>query len=101
MQEWIAEDIPAHSVFAGEEPPPGGGRVPFTVLRHRSRKSAGKAMGHYLIALSRRPAAQGRGEYGLLCGAADMFRASGSTKEHTGLMVRIGNRVFRVRPEEV
>jgi hypothetical protein len=97
---WVAEDVPVHWVFKDEEPPPGGGRVPHTVIRHRSRVSAGKAMGHYLIALSGRPAARERGEYGLLHGAADMFKASGSTREHTGLMVRIGNRVFRIIEEE-
>lgn len=97
---WLAEDVPAHSVFTDEPPPPGGGRAPYAVIRHKSRVSAGKAMGHYLAALGRRPAAQQRGESALLTGAADMFRASGSTREHTGVALRVGNRVFRIVEEK-
>jgi len=97
---WVAEDVPAHSVFKDEPAPPGGGRAPYTVLRHESRASAGKAMGHYLTALSKRPRATQRGEHGLFTGAADMFRASGSTKEHTGVALRVGNRVFRIVEEK-
>lgn len=97
---WVAEDVPLHWVFKDEPPPEGGGRVPYTVIRHKSRASAGKAMGHYLTALARRQGAMSRGENGLLMGAADMFRASGSTREHTNLVLRIGNRVFRIIEEK-
>jgi hypothetical protein len=56
-------------------------------------------MGHYLLALGRRPYTMTRGEYPVFCGAADAFKASGTTKEHTNMLWRIGGRVYRVRKE--
>jgi hypothetical protein len=95
---WIAEDLPAHRVFVNEQPPPDGGGPARIIIEHRSRKSAGRAMGHYLRKLAK--IHQVNGEFGMFHAAADMFAASGSTAAHTGLTLRIRGRVYRVRKEE-
>lgn len=93
----MAEDVPAHRIFAGERDDGTGIRE---IIRHESRRSAGKAMGHYLIAMSGRPRIVAAGAHALFHGAADLFKASGSTTEHMDVMVRIGNRVYRIRQEQ-
>lgn len=93
---WVAEDLPASHVFPDVD---DDGTAAREILRHRSRMSAGKGMGHYLIAMSGRPRIRAAGAYALYHGAADLFKASGSTAEHMDVMVRIGSRVYRVRKE--
>lgn len=94
---WVAEDVPASRIFPDVD---DDGTAIREIIRHPSRVSAGKAMGHYLIAMSGRPRIQKAGAYALFHGAADLFKASGSTGEHMDVMVRIGNRVYRVRQEQ-
>jgi len=94
---WVAEDVPASRVFPEEY---DDGTAIREIIRHPSRHSAGKAMGHYLIAMSGRPRIVAAGAHALFHGAADLFKASGSTKEHMDVMVRIGNRVYRIRQEQ-
>jgi hypothetical protein len=94
---WVAEDVPTFRIFPGME---DDGTSVREIIRHPSRMSAGKAMGHYLIALAGRPRIRATGAYALFHGAADLFKASGSTNEHMDVMVRIGSRVYRIRQEQ-
>ena len=93
----MAEDVPASRVFSEEY---DDGTAIREIIRHPSRQSAGKAMGHYLIAMSGRPRVVAAGMHALFHGAADFFKASGSTKDHMDVMLRIGSRVYRVRQEQ-
>lgn len=93
---WVAEDVPASRIFPDVD---DDGTAIREIIRHRSRTSAGKAMGHYLIAMAGRPRIRAAGAHALFHGAADVFKASGSTVEHMDVMVRIGSRVYRVRRE--
>lgn len=94
---WVAEVVPAHLIFTGEGLEPAGDTR--AILIHRSRVAAGRAMGHHLHLLARRPAAASLGDHALLLAAGDLFKASGSTTRHTDLALRIRNQVYRVREE--
>lgn len=93
---WVGEMVPAHEVFPEAR---DDGAVGREILRHRARKSAGAAVGHHLRFLAKRPEIMARGEAGAYQAAADMFAASGMSRLHMGLVLRIGNLVYRVRRE--
>lgn len=92
---WVAESVPAYLVFKDEEPPavPGVGAI--TILRHRARKTAAGAMCNYLHHLGRRQ----RPLSALLGATGDAFSASARCDPSLAPVVRIGDRVYRLRQD--
>lgn len=88
---WIAEDAPAE--------PATPGAPTRTVLAHRDRTSAAKAMANYLYGLATRSARTHRDPSldGMLRAAGDMFAASGRCRPGVTPELRIGGRVYRLR----
>ena len=97
---WVAEDVPAHMIIKGKPesfagPSIGGGHV-FTVIVHRSRKSAGVSLGHYLMAIGKRQKHR-PGMYALYYAAADFFKAAGGTQGDAEPVLVIGTHAYRIR----
>jgi len=92
---WIAESVPAHQVFKDEEPPATQGVGTLLILRHRARKSAAKAMANHLHHQGRRQPMV----HAMLSAAADTFAASARCDPSLMPVIRIGERVYRLRQE--
>jgi hypothetical protein len=94
---WIAEAVPAHWAVKGL---PEGGSTVYTVLRHRDRKAACKALGNYLRVVARRPTTLKRaGEPALYAAAGDLFSAAAAVPLGALPVLQVGAVVYRVRQE--
>lgn len=92
---WVAESVPAHRVFRDVQPPAAPGLGVWLVLRHPRRQSAARAMANHLYAMGRRQPAL----HAVLHAAGDTFQASAACGPTLPVVIRVGDRVYRVRQD--
>lgn len=92
---WVAESVPAYLVFKDETPPDVPGMGTITILRHPARKSAAAAMAHHFRGLSRRQPMVSA----MLHAAGDAFAASARCDPSVAPVIRIKDRVYRIRQD--
>lgn len=102
-EAWIAEDVPAYSVFKEERSPMNDYDAAMSaarlVAKEQTRLVAARAMAQYLLNVANLRHVGTGGESDMYRAAAEMFQASGNTRSDTAPMLRIWGRVYRIRKE--